>query len=97
MNQLDARGVLVQAVRQAGWRAQKTGKTLAFRCPRHDDSHASAWLGDHQWGCAACGFTEHFDTLAEILRVERVGGAPDPKGVERRERRTDQGLLVEFT
>ncbi len=70
MNQLDARGVLAQAVRQAGWRAQKTGKTLAFRCPRHDDSHASAWLGDHQWGCAACGFTEHFDTLAEILRVE---------------------------
>lgn len=34
---------------------------------------------------------------AEILRVERVGSAPDPKGVERRERRTDQGLLVEFT
>ena len=69
MNSLDARGVLVQAIRQAGWRAQKTGKTLAFRCPRHDDAHASAWLGDHQWGCSACGFTEHFDTLADILRV----------------------------
>lgn len=34
---------------------------------------------------------------AEILRVERVGGPPDPKGVERRERQTKQGLLVEFT
>lgn len=69
MNSLDARGVLVQAIRQAGWKATKTGKTLAFRCPRHDDSHASAWLGDHQWGCSACGFTEHFDTLADLLRV----------------------------
>ena len=77
MNHLDARGVLAQAIRQAGWRAQKTGKTLAFRCPRHNDAHASAWLGDHQWGCSACGFTEHFDTLAAILGVtlpeERAG------------------------
>lgn len=32
----------------------------------------------------------------EILRAERVGGAPEPRRVERRERQTDKGLVVEF-
>lgn len=68
MNTLDARGVLADVLRRRGG-TKKTGKTLAFRCPRHDDGHASAWLGDHQWGCSACGFTEHFDTLATVLGV----------------------------
>jgi KaiC/GvpD/RAD55 family RecA-like ATPase len=65
---MDRRGVLAQALlRRSG--TKKTGKTIAFRCPRHSDSTASAWLGDHQWGCSACGFTEHFDTLASTLGV----------------------------
>jgi replicative DNA helicase len=65
---MDRRGVLAQALlRRSG--TKKTGKTIAFRCPRHSDSTASAWLGDHQWGCSACGFTEHFDTLAETMGV----------------------------
>jgi KaiC/GvpD/RAD55 family RecA-like ATPase len=63
------RGVLASALMRGQYGARKTGKTLAFRCPRHRDSHASAWLGDHQWGCSACGFTEHFDTLATALGV----------------------------
>ena len=68
MHTMDRRGVLAQALlRRPG--AKKTGKTIAFRCPRHADSTASAWLGDHQWGCSACGFTEHFDSLGEALGV----------------------------
>jgi len=68
MQTMDRRGVLVQALRNKPG-SKKTGKTLAFKCPRHNDGTASAWLGDHQWGCSACGFTEHFDTLAEALGV----------------------------
>jgi len=68
MHTMDRRGVLAQALmRRKG--TKKTGKTLAFQCPRHSDGTASAWLGDHQWGCSACGFTEHFDTLGEVLGV----------------------------
>jgi hypothetical protein len=67
MHTMDRRGVLAQAI--AKWGAKKTGKTLAFRCPRHQDRTASAWLGDHAWGCSACGFTEPFGTLAEALGV----------------------------
>jgi len=68
MHTMDPRGILMQALmRRKG--TKKTGKALAFRCPRHNDGTASAWLGDHQWGCAACGFTEHFDTLASELGV----------------------------
>lgn len=69
MNAMDAHGVLKSALLRGRHGAKKTGKTLAFRCPRHTDSHASAWLGDYQWGCSACGFTEHFDTLADVLGV----------------------------
>jgi hypothetical protein len=66
---MDQRGVLVQALlKRPG--SRKTGKTIAFKCPRHRDGTASAWLGDHQWGCSACGFTEHFDTLATELGVQ---------------------------
>jgi KaiC/GvpD/RAD55 family RecA-like ATPase len=65
---MDRRGVLAQALlRRSG--TKKTGKTIAFRCPRHPDGTASAWLGDFQWGCAACGFIEHFDTLATDLGI----------------------------
>jgi len=68
MHTMDRRGVLAQALlRRSG--TKKTGRTIAFKCPRHNDGTASAWLGDHQWGCSACGFTEHFDSLAEVLGV----------------------------
>ena len=67
MHTMDRRGILAQAVTK--WGAKKQGKAIAFRCPRHADRTASAWLGDHAWGCAACGFTEPFGTLAEALGV----------------------------
>jgi hypothetical protein len=69
MQKMDARGVLATALMRGRYGARKTGKTLSFKCPRHTDGTASAWLGDHQWGCSACGFTEHFDTLATELGV----------------------------
>lgn len=69
MNTMDARGVLADAIKRGPYRAKKSGESLAFRCPRHEDGHASAWLGKHQWGCSTCGFSEGFHTLAEELGV----------------------------
>lgn len=70
MNGLDARGVLAEALKRGRWNAKKSGASnLAFRCPKHDDQHASAWLGDHAWGCSTCGFSEGFASLAEVLGV----------------------------
>lgn len=70
MQDMDVRGLLIQALIRSRYKAKKTGKTYAFRCPRHEDSHASAWLGDHAWGCSACGFTEGFASLADVLGVQ---------------------------
>lgn len=69
MNTMDARGVLADAIKRGRYGARKSGDKLAFRCPRHSDGTASAWLGDHAWGCSACGFTEGLHTLAETLGV----------------------------
>lgn len=69
MNTLDAHGVLRAALLSGGHHAKKSGKAVAFRCPRHNDATASAWLGDHAWGCAACGFTEGLASLADQLGV----------------------------
>lgn len=69
MNTLDAHGLIKAALLRSTLGVKKSGKALAFRCPRHPDSTASAWLGDHAWGCAACGFTEPLGTLAEVLGV----------------------------
>ena len=70
MNTLDAHGVLRTHILRGSYAAKKSGKSLAFRCPRHNDSTASAWLGDHAGGCSACGFTEGLSSLAEIMGVE---------------------------
>lgn len=68
MNHLDAHGLIKSALlRQKG--TKKSGTKLAFRCPRHQDSNASAWMGDHAWGCSACGFTEPLRSLADELHL----------------------------
>jgi archaellum biogenesis ATPase FlaH len=68
MHTMDAQGVLRSALmRRPG--TKKAGTKLTFRCLRHEDRTASAWLGDHAWGCSACGFTEPLPTLAEALGV----------------------------
>lgn len=68
MNHLDAHGLLKSALlRKKG--TKKSGAKLAFCCPRHTDSNASAWMGDHAWGCSACGFTEPLRSLADELGV----------------------------
>ena len=69
MQQMDMRGVLATALLRGNHGAKKSGKSIGFRCPRHTDSTASAWLGEHAWGCSACGFTEPLRTLGEELGV----------------------------
>ena len=69
MQGMDLHGLVRDAVkRRTG--TKKSGDKLAFRCVRHQDSTASAWMGDHAWGCSACGFTEPLRTLAEALGIE---------------------------
>lgn len=70
MNGMDAHGVLRAALMRGRHHAKKSGASIAFRCPRHADSTASAWMGTHAWGCSACGFTEGLGSLAEVLGVE---------------------------
>jgi len=70
MNTLDAHGLIKSHLLRGRYAAKKSGKSIAFRCPRHNDSTASAWLGDHAWGCSACGFSEGLASLAEVLGVE---------------------------
>jgi hypothetical protein len=93
MNHMDARGVLAAKLLSGGHRAKKRGATIEFQCPRHADATASAWLGDHQWGCSACGFTEHFDTLADAIGVT----LPEPanKGLTITEYAERKGLALD--
>lgn len=69
MNHLDAHGLLKSALFRGAHGARKSGDKIAFRCVRHSDSTQSAWMGDHAWGCSACGFTEGLHTLADALGV----------------------------
>jgi len=89
MQQMDGRGILASTLLRGSHGAKKSGKSIAFRCPRHSDSTASAWLGEHAWGCSACGFTESLRTLAEELGValpdERSKGLTLAEYCERKE------------
>ena len=69
MESMDVRGLLASALMRGRLRPKKSGTKLTFLCPRHADSTASAWMGDHAWGCSACGFSEPLATLAEELGV----------------------------
>jgi KaiC/GvpD/RAD55 family RecA-like ATPase len=70
VNSLDAHGLIRSALLRGNHAARKSGTRVAFRCPRHNDATASAWMGDRAWGCSACGFTEGLASLAEVLGVE---------------------------
>jgi hypothetical protein len=89
MQQMDGRGILASTLLRGSHGAKKSGKSIAFRCPRHSDSTASAWLGEHAWGCSACGFTEPLRTLGEELGValpdERSKGLTLAEYCERKE------------
>jgi peroxiredoxin family protein len=52
-----------------GRKPKKRGDLYEFRCIRHDDREASAWVGNARWGCHACGFEEPIATLCEALNV----------------------------
>ena len=69
MDSLDLRGAIVAAIGRGRYGAKKNGKVVTFKCIRHDDGTASAWIGDYRWGCLACGFDEGLETLAEHLGI----------------------------
>lgn len=93
MNTLDAHGVLKSALLRGRYGAKKSGKAIAFRCVRHTDSTSSAWLGDHAWGCSACGFTEPLATLGEALGVTLPDDAA-PSGLTLQEYAERKGLSL---
>ncbi len=93
MNTLDAHGLLKSALLRGRHGAKKSGKAIAFRCTRHNDSTSSAWLGDHAWGCAACGFTEPLATLGEALGVALPDDAA-PSGLTLHEYADRKGLSL---
>ena len=92
MDKMDLRGRLVSALTAKRLAPKKSGDKIAFRCPRHGDTTASAWLGDHAWGCSACGFTEHIRTLADELGVTLPEGAA--KGLTVAEYAERKGLTM---
>jgi hypothetical protein len=94
VNTLDAHGVLKSALLRGGHHAKKTGKAIAFRCMRHNDSTSSAWLGDHAWGCSACGFTEPLVTLGEALGVTLPDTATSGVGLTLTEYAERKGLSL---
>jgi replicative DNA helicase len=93
VNSLDAHGLLKSALLRGRHGAKKSGKAIAFRCTRHNDSTSSAWLGDHAWGCAACGFTEPLATLGEALGVVLPDDAA-PSGLTLQEYAERKGLSL---
>ncbi len=74
MDTRDIHGELVTALERRG-KTRQAGDLVYFCCPRHEDKNPSAWLGEHRWGCHACGFEEYLETLC----VE-VGVAPPKYG-----------------
>lgn len=60
-------------------RAQRhSGPVIEFRCPRpdHDDGTASAWLGEHAWGCSGCGHNGNLMDLVGTLGLDvSLGGS----------------------
>jgi len=93
VNTLDAHGILKSALLRGRYGAKKSGKAIAFRCVRHTDSTSSAWLGDHAWGCSACGFTEPLATLGEALGVTLPDDAA-PSGLTLHEYAERKGLSL---
>jgi hypothetical protein len=74
MDRRDFRSELVTAIQRRGGKINHRGDTLEFQCLLHDDTNPSAFLGDHRWGCSACGFNESFEDLARRLRVKLPNG-----------------------
>ena len=71
MERYDFRADILSALKATDRKLNTRKDPATFRCLRHDDKTPSAWIGDHAWGCYACGFTESLMTLADELGVER--------------------------
>lgn len=70
MDRYDLRGECITALTQQQNKPTRDGSALKFRCPRHNDRNPSAYIGDHAWGCHACGFKESLKTLADHLGID---------------------------
>lgn len=73
---VDLKSECEQALAARGSKPKRRGDVVEFRCIRHSDKSASAWVGNAKWGCAACAFEEPITTLCEELgvAVPRGGG-----------------------
>lgn len=69
MESFDLRSELIRTLKSGKYAYTLRGDQAQFRCPRHADKTPSAWIGDHRWGCFACGFEESLNTLAEHFGV----------------------------
>lgn len=69
MDKQHVHGDLVVALERRG-KTREAGDLLEFCCPRHEDTNPSAWLGEHRWGCHACGFEERLGTLCTELGID---------------------------
>lgn len=76
MTPVDLKSECERALAARGMKPKKRGDVVEFRCVRHSDKSASAWVGNAKWGCAACGFEEPIATLCGELgvTVPRRGG-----------------------
>lgn len=74
------RSLLVQEIMgRPDLKPKKHGNRLEFRCPLpgHDDSTASAFLGDYAWKCSGCGgqASGRLVELADVLGLDVKLGA----------------------
>lgn len=73
MDRYDLRSQIITALRlRTGTKLDTHVSPHRFNCIRETHSSAkSAWLGDHAWGCYACGFEpQSLESLASELGIE---------------------------
>src|SRR5690349_16830733 len=67
---LDLQAECAAALQTRGNKPKRRGDKFEFRCHRHDDKNASAFLGNKRWGCLACGIEEPIELLCADLGIE---------------------------
>lgn len=77
LREILAQSILTDRTRKGKRTVRASGPVVEFRCPRsdHDDGTASAWLGEHAWGCSGCGATGNLMDLVGTLGLDvTLGG-----------------------
>lgn len=78
LREILAQAILSDRSRKPKQAQRQSGPVIEFRCPRpdHDDGTASAWLGEHAWGCSGCGHAGNLMDLVGTLGLDvSLGGA----------------------